>query len=118
VWEKVRGVFLMPSNGKNATNFFAYLILCIFDCTEWYDDSVALLIGVAHQLSDQPYIRSVHQKKNCDNEDVPKNLQYNWSLGASNRADRVGLCGAGPAGIGCGYSRHRCVVQHRCFLRP
>jgi len=26
VWEKVRGVFLMPSNRKNATNFFPYLI--------------------------------------------------------------------------------------------
>jgi len=24
--EKVRGVFLMPSNGKNATNFFPHLI--------------------------------------------------------------------------------------------
>jgi len=27
VWEKIRGVFLMPSNGKNATNFFPHLIL-------------------------------------------------------------------------------------------
>ena len=26
MWEKVRGVFLMPSNGKNVTNFFPYLI--------------------------------------------------------------------------------------------
>jgi len=26
-WEKVCGVFLMPSNGKNATNFFPHLIL-------------------------------------------------------------------------------------------
>jgi len=26
MWEKVRGVFLMPSNEKNATNFFPYLI--------------------------------------------------------------------------------------------
>ena len=23
MWKKVRGVFLMPSNGKNATNFFS-----------------------------------------------------------------------------------------------
>ena len=27
MWEKVRGVFPITSNGKNATNFFPYLIL-------------------------------------------------------------------------------------------
>jgi len=26
VWEKVRGVFPVTANGKNATNFFPYLI--------------------------------------------------------------------------------------------
>jgi len=27
MWEKVRGVFLMPSNGKNVTNFFPHLVI-------------------------------------------------------------------------------------------
>jgi len=32
MWEKVRGVFLMSSNGKNAMNFFPHLILIYKKC--------------------------------------------------------------------------------------
>jgi len=45
MWEKVRGIFLMPSNGKNVTNFFSpnicvaqinYNICCITGFERWY----------------------------------------------------------------------------------
>lgn len=89
----------------------------IFNCTERYDDSVALFISVDLRLSHQLYIRSVHQAEHRDDGNVPEDLQYNRTLDPGGCAGRAGLRETGSIGIGRRHPHHCRVLQHRRFLR-
>lgn len=60
----------------------------------------------------------MHQAEHRDDGNVSENLQYNRPLDTGGRADRIGLCEAGPVRAGRQHPRNRRVLQHRRFLRP